>query len=393
MCAFERSFTPPVGLGGAGSRFTAALDPANLAACLAPRATAIFVRQADYEGAAGDDGDIDLLAFGATEELLVERRWPPTSTDLSLDIIWLPETWLGDPVRLARYGLITHRLLSSSLLWAADARAEAAQIAVQGLFAAPDHQQARLTGYFDMAGLTVREIGITWDYPPLASFWLHMAWVACLAAMLDGAGALCPNIYTRPLPYVRRLEGLKAEPQIELLRQTLRLVDDVETLVDLVRQTAATVRRQVAEPAWPDVIRPAARAEFGYWLNAAETEERIRAALHMSRQGDTPGAIWYLRFCAYSLARLPVVYQHALEGTPTAFGRPARAMRPALEQICPQIVPLIGRILGGPVPLTPADITDALDQLGSLRRQAETWLAGRGFDLSGCPAWQPYTHR
>lgn len=392
MCALEQRLAFPPSPAVVGSRPLAS-ESALIAARLAPRATAIFIRQTVYEHQVDDNDDIDLLAFGAVEELIVERAWPPALSGPSLDIIWLPAAWLDEPVRLARYGLITHRLLSSNLLWAADARVAALSSAVKALYAVPEHQQARLVGYLDMAGLTVREIGITWDFPPLALFWLHMAWVACLAAMLDGAGALCPNIYTRPLPYARQLEALGAEPQAAPLTQALRLADDVPRLVTLVRQAAATVQRQVNEPAWPEVIRPATRAEFRYWLDAAETEERIRTAHQMAAGGDIAGAVWYLRFCAYSLARLPLVQEHALEGTPTAFGRPARAMRLALERTCPEIVPLIGRILGGPLPLTSSDISDALAQLQRLRQQAATWLARFDFDLTACPPWQPYTRR
>ncbi len=354
---------------------------------LLPDAVAIFGRKSTFDP---HPSDLDLLAFGPAAELLVERRRPDADASPALDIIWLPAAWLNEPERLARYGLITHRLLSSDLLWAANAQPRTMQATVQHLFAEPDSRQARLTGFFDLAYLTVREIGVTWDYPPLALFWLQMAWAACLAALADGAGQLCPNLYTRPWPYMRVL-GLPGSPLLEPeWTAAFHLDDDVPALIVLLRQVCVIVRRLCAEPVWPEVIRPGTRAEYRYWLDSAETEERIRVASDLAMQGDTAGAVWYLRFCAYSLARLPLVRQHALEGTPTAFGRPARAMRPALEQTCPEIVPIIGRILGGATPPTLDNLSHTLARLESLRRYAESRLAQAGFDLTHCPPWRPY---
>ncbi len=359
------------------------------AAVLEKHASASFIRYPVPGQPRTPADDLDIVAFGAVEELLVERRWLNTPTAPSLDIIWLPAGWLTDAPRLASYGLITHRLLQSQP-WPVSERAQRVLEQVHRLHRRPEHQEARLSGFFDMARLTVREIGVTWDCPALALFWLQMAWAAAGAALLDGMGALCPNIYTRPLTYMRQLERLCGESLVEPMVACLHLNDDLDELEIKLRELQR-VTQVGPEPAWPVVIRPAARAEYRYWQQAAEVEERLRTARTLAAQGAGEEAVWYVRFCAYSLARLPLMRQHAQDGTPTAFGRPARAMHPALAATCPEAAPLLERILRGAVPLSGDVVHHGLQHLGSLRQLVERWLCQQGIDLTTCPPWLPYT--
>src|SRR4029077_18351750 len=78
---------------------------------------------------------------------------------------------------------------------------------VAGQMRRPAPPGARIAGILDLGFLTVREMGITWDFPALALFWLHVAYAACVAAIADAAGVLCPNVYSRPFDYARPLGG------------------------------------------------------------------------------------------------------------------------------------------------------------------------------------------
>ncbi len=71
-------------------------------------------------------------------------------------------------------------------------------------------------------------------------------------------------------------------------------------------------------------MRAVTRAEYAYTLDARELDWRIQVAEEMADDGFPEAALYYLRFWAYSLARIPMVWQSALEGKDIPFLRPER---------------------------------------------------------------------
>jgi hypothetical protein len=253
----------------------------------------------------------------------------------------------------------------------------------------PHIQAQRIASFLHMGYLTVREIGITWDFPALARFWLQMAYAACAAAICDGIGGLCPNVYTRPFGCVEQIELGAGRSLRPLLVTTLRLDSDPLDLVDPVRRIHRAVSR-FREPDWCPTMPAATRAEYRYFISGDELDWRIGVAREMVERGDPAAAVWYLRFWAYSLARIPIVWNRAQEGVSVSFLRPDRAVGPDLERHCPDILDDIAYVLGDERPVTSADVNDSLEQLYRLRDWACQFLNKRGLQLPDGKVWRPF---
>jgi hypothetical protein len=82
----------------------------------------------------------------------------------------------------------------------------------------------------------VREIGVTWDFPAMALFWVQIAYTAALAALLDAADSWCPKIYTRPFDYLCPAEQATGLDLRNSFTTTLQLDVDPTTLIAPLRR-------------------------------------------------------------------------------------------------------------------------------------------------------------
>jgi hypothetical protein len=359
---------------------------------LGNRAEAVFARSPLLDAHLPETSDLDLLAVADVEDFLPERLAIGTDCPATrrIDLIWLPRERLDDLRGLARLGLVGHRLLSSDVVFDHTGYATQQRSALHAEFYDPEIQAQRIGGFLEMGFLTVQEIGVTWQFPALALFWIHMAWASCLAALLDGAGTFCPNIYTRPFDSIHRAE---VESQLRLehsMIAALHLRGDIQSLVERLRRIHEVVSRSFPEPVWPDRMRQLTRYEFRYFGSRTELEWRISVAEEMSRRGSIPAAVFYLRFWAYSLARLPMVHQRALEGVDVSFVRPSRAVLPELERLCPEILDDLTLILSGDHAITTSDVTHSLDRLYVMRNQTLDFLGTHRLGFPELKTWRPY---
>lgn len=359
---------------------------------LGDRAEAVFARTPLLDPELPETSDLDLLTVGEVDDFLPERLSMETASPATrkIDLIWLPRERLDDVQGLARLGLVGHRLLSSDVVYDRTGYATQQRSALHAKFYDPEIQAQRIGGFLEMGFLTVQEIGVTWDFPALALFWIHMASAACVATILDGARAFCPNVYTRPFDYVHRAE---AETQLRLedfLIEALHLNVNTQPLAEGLRRIYEIVSKSFPEPVWPDSMRQLTRYEYRYFGSRIEMEWRISVAEEMSRRGSYPAAVFYLRFWAYAVARLPMVHQRALEGVDVSFVRPSRAARPDLERLCPEILDDLTLILCGDDRLTTGNVTDSLNMLFDIRRQALEFLDTKELRFPELRAWRPY---
>jgi len=353
-------------------------------------AAAIFVREPFIDPRCPQTSDADVLAFGDVDSLLpVRLNLPATPGTLPIDVIWLPRALLADSQRFAAEGLLPHRLVTSALLQDRNGEAEAAHRRVRVAIEQPQARAARIAGFMQMGFLAVREIGVTWDFPAMALFWLHTAFAAATAALCDAAGQLCPNVYTRPFDNLRSLPEPLRENWDARITGALRLNVDPESLIPVLRELHGTIARRFPEPSWPAAIRGTTRAEYVYFLDPAELEWRISVAREMAARGDAVQAAYYLRFWAYSLARVPMVHQCAQQGRDVSFMRPERAMAPALQELCVDIIDPLSAILAAAT-LTADDVRDALAVVTALRVHAVDVAAGRGLMPGALQPWIPF---
>lgn len=330
--------------------------------------------------------DLDLVVFGAVDGFRPERLWAPDGTPI--DLAWYPDSLLESPESLAQSGLAAHRFCCSRLLWDAAGDARQHRQAFDQCLYEPDIQANRIAVFLDIGYLTVREVGVTWDFPALALFWLQMGHAACVATMADACRIACPNVFTRPFGSIQALEiatgiGIQAR-----LVDTLRLQDDPIPLVSSLRRMHRVIVARYSRPDWPDNMRQTTRAEYEYTICEKELEWRIAVAQELIRLGHTEAAVHYLRFWAYSLARLPMVWHRASEGHDIAFLRPERPVLPDLQAHCPEILPELTAILGGP--MTVECVCNAVDRLAQLRRITLDLLTARGITLRASKEWRPH---
>lgn len=342
---------------------------------------AAYLRRTDADDDPRENADLDLLVFDQqAEELWVQRQALPGGA--TLDLLRLPATLLQDPVRLAAMGLVTHRLLSAEPVSDAHGSAAAVQAQVLAGWRAPAAVSARCAAFLDMGWLTVTEVGVTWDWPALARFWLHMAQAAAVATLADAAGLPCPNVYTRPLRWARQV----APDWVAAMVDTLGLEDTPpDAAAQALRHLHAAVSATCPEPAWPAAMRAATRLEYRYWLAPTELEERIAAASRM----DAPAAVFYLRYAAYSLLRVAMLHQRALEGWPRhiPFIRPETEVRPDLERHHPALLPLAEALLGQP---DQARLQHTLQTTQALQQHVLAVLQAQGLPVPDRRPWMPY---
>jgi hypothetical protein len=253
-----------------------------------------------------------------------------------------------------------------------------------------DVQWERIASLLDLGYLTVREIGVTWDFPPLALFWLHMAYASLLAALADAARLLCPNVYSRPFDYAPELESRTGLNLVEPARAALRLGGSVLSMVEPLRRIHREVASGCPEPSWPEAMRCSTRWEYRYFLSREELELRIAAASEMARRGNEPNGIFYLRLHAYSVARIPAVRRHALAGEDASFLRPRHSLRAELEETLPGIVPDLALVLASAPP--PEAVAPALRTVLALRSDVVAFIERNGIPLSGAREWAPHRH-
>ena len=353
---------------------------------LESRADAVFLREPAVDPSCPETSDLDLLVFGPVEELLPERFFFDGSRPV--DLIWLPSASLDDAAAFARQGVLPHRLLSSRVVRDETGTFERKAREVEQAMFDPAVQSARIAGFLDLGFLTVREIGINWDFPGVALFYLHMAYAACLAALADASRVYSPNLYTRPLDYAPRLEAETGLDLMETPVAALRLDAEIEPLAEALQRVRRVLEDRFPEPAWPDAMRLSTRYEYRYFLAPGEVAWRIEAAREMARRGNAPNGVFYLRLLAYSLARVPSVHRHALAGEDASFLRPRHALGRELRALCPEIADDLGLALGNGA--TVSEVTHALEAVKRLESETVAFVEARGLPLVGLRDWVPH---
>lgn len=353
-------------------------------------ASQLLVGPAEAAGVHRRAADLDLVCFDdAAGELQVQRLVGPRPRP-SLDLIRLPAKLLHDPAALARMGLIAHRVVTARAL-REGTPADAVQRGVLARWQEPAARASRVAGFLEMVRLTVRETGAAADCPPLALFFLHMAHAGLMAAVLDAAGRPCSNIYTRAPRFAAEAGALLGVPLADTLAQVLDLQGDARALESPLRQLHRMARRRCPGPAWPPAIRAGTRSEFAYWRAPAEIVSRIAAARQMASEGQGPAAVFYLRYAAWSLARLAMVHRRAVEGSPhhVSFIRPERAVLPDLAE---HHAPLVGpwlQVLDAGGCCNAGSVQAALQHLLSLRAPLAAQLARCDVEAR-LPEWRPW---
>jgi len=334
--------------------------------------------------------DVDLMMFAALPAFLPERRHAADPQGRSLDITWYPQSLLEQPEKLAQLGLAAHRFMASEAVHDPQGLSAACRAAMQACFHRADIRAARWNVFLDVGWKTVREIGITWDFPELARFWLHMASSSCIALGIDGLGGFCPNVFTRPLPYLEEIEAQTGLALRAEVIETLGLDQAPEDTFAPLRRIHRVVSQRFAEPRWPDAMRKLTRAEYAYTIAADELEFRIAVARDMLAHGQPESALHYLRFWAYSLARIPMIHARAAEGVDAAFLQPETAVLPDLRQHCPEIVDDLRRVLAGGAEVDAAQVRRGIDSVVRLRDTLAGELRSRGFAMRPLPEWAPF---
>lgn len=375
-----RPLSAPSSSSAAGPSLVAAVRAA------APAAEAVLVRDPVEDRDAPASADIDLLAFEAIDDIVPERVWRPG--ERPLDLLRLPAAWLDCPERLARHGLVAHRLCASVPLLLTTDRAKRGTSAAARYAEGTEARRERIAGFFEMASLAVREVGVTWDFPPLASFWLQMAYAASLAALGDALSLWCPNVYTRPFSPAGLRPRPPASASADRVWETLRLDGGAARLVAPIERLQKLTSRY-PEPVWPERMRAATRAEFRYFRSGEELRWRVSVACELEARGASQAAVWYLRFWAYALARLPMVHACAAEGLDVSFLRPERAVAPALAQGCPDILDALAGVLQPVRPIAATDVIESFEALCAWRAELEAILEDRGLRPNAGP-WLPW---
>jgi hypothetical protein len=355
---------------------------------LASTADAVFLREPAIDPSSPDTSDLDLIVFGRVDDLLPERMFPERSSERPIDLIWLPSPSLDDPEAFARQGVLPHRLLSSKPVHDPAGRYERQTLLVERAMFDPRVQGERIAAFLDLGFLTVREIGITRDFPALALFWLHMAYAALVAALGDATRTLCPNVYTRPFDYASRLEELTHLSLVEPFLPALHLRVPLDDVIDALWRVHRVVADRFPEPSWSENIRQSTRYEYRYFLAREEVGWRVAAASEMARRGSPASALFYLRLLAYSLARVPSVHRHALDGEDASFLRPRRAIGPQLRALCPEIMTDLGLVLGDDA--TGEQVGQALEKILRLKAETLLHLESRGIRPPGLRDWSPF---
>jgi hypothetical protein len=359
---------------------------------VASRAAGLLIRDPAVDPRCPDSSDLDFVVLADIAEMRSERLSLVTAGagPVLADLTWLPWAWVVNPEEAATRGWVPHRLLSSNVVW--DEGREIATLcdAIAQHMARPEIQSRRVSVFLDTGFQAVREIGITWDFPALGMFWLHMAYAACLAALADGLHMLCPNIFTRPFDHLDRVE-LNGHPGLRLRWiEALRLDDELEPLVERLLRCHALMSSRFPEPCWPASIREGVRFEYRYWVSHQELAWRIRTARELALRGDCAAAVFHLRFCAYAVARLPVVHERALEGISGSFLRPEKAMLPDLKRLAPEIIDDLSLMLAGPGVLLASNVKISIDNLLDFRGNVCASLVAQGIPIAPLKTWAPY---
>lgn len=374
-------FDASTGSGPLESCFAAAKDR------LSDRADGILVRDPPIDRDVPKSSDIDLLAIGAPDDFLPERLEIPG--ERRVDVMWVPRSYFDDLPSLAVRGLIPHRVLSSRVLLDRSGALEGQLSELSCLFATPGLRARRIAGLMEMGFATVREIGVSWDAPAVALFWLHMGHSACLAALADGLGMLCPNVYTRPTETLRRVDAMLGGTETLGMTRALRLDGDLTETITRLRRLHTAMAERFPEPDWPAAMRQMTRWEYRYFAAREELDWRIAVAEELAAGGDLTGAMFYLRFHAYALIRLPLVADRAAAGGDENFLRPSERVGPEFARLCPDLVEDMQWLLAGP-DVGRAEVEDALDHLQGLRGRTLATLAARGIALPDLPDWAPF---
>jgi hypothetical protein len=343
---------------------------------LAPRAIAVLVRTPPIDIRFPDTSDVDFVILADIAEMRSERLVLPGfngAAAIMADLTWIPWVWVSDAEAAATRGWVPHRLLSSRVVWDSGRQVSRLCREIGKQFYRPDIQQKRTAVFLETGFETVREIGVTWDFP----------------AILDGMRRLCPNVYTRPFDY---LDDVGRTMRLDLRTRWIRGlhldVDLLQIILEL-RRVHAMVAGGFPEPQWPEGTRAGTRCEYRYWLSKEELEWRIRAAQEMARRGENAGAVFYLRFSAYATARLPMVHARAGEGRDVSFLRPEQAVMPELRRLVPEIIGDLESIFAGSRSFDGNGLKRSLGTLDRFRGNTIHFLRSCGAPVPNLKDWIP----
>jgi hypothetical protein len=355
---------------------------------VAGRGVGLLIRDPAIDPRCPDSSDLDFVVLADITEMRSERL--QFDGGVMADMTWLPWDWVAAAPAAAGRGWVPHRLLSSRVVWDSGRDIKGLRAAIANCMHQPEIQARRIGVFLETGFETVREIGITWDFPPLALFWLHIAHAACLSALADGFHLLCPNIYTRPFDYIDTIESMGHPGLRQRWTQALRLEAELPPLVEQLQRCHTALAQRFPEPQWPASVGEALRSEYRYWLSRDELDFRIRTARELAARGDSAAALFHLRFCAYAVARLPVVHARVLEGGNVSFLRPEKAMLPELRRLAPEILEDLARMLAGPRPLPASELRHSLAQLIDFRDRVFASLRAQGVPVAPLKTWAPY---
>jgi hypothetical protein len=119
-------------------------------------------------------------------------------------------------------------------------------------------------------------------------------------------------------------------------------------------------------------------------------EWRIKVALEMTQRGERAGALFYLRFCAYATARLPMVHARAGEGRDVSFLRPEQAVMPELRRLVPEIIEDLDLLFAGTRDFGVQGLKKSLAALYDFRGITLASLRSCGAPVPTPTAWTPY---
>lgn len=359
---------------------------------VASRAVGVLIRNPATDTRFPDTSDLDFVVLSNVDDLCSERMHlkMQDSAGLMTDLTWLPWELVRNAERAATCGLLPHRVLDSCVVWDASGALHRLCEEIRSHMYDIEVQKKRMTVLLAIGFETVREIGFTWDFPALALFWLHMTFPACLSALVDGLGHFCPNVYTRPFDYLSEIDSVLDPGTRNRCVEALHLDVDPVPMMNSLRRIHAHVVARFPEPVWPSAIRSGTRFEYRYWLSPREIEWRINVAGEMLRRRDSVATIFYLRFCAYALARIPMVHACAVRGEPVSFLRPEQAVFPALQRLAPFILEDLNCIFSGGLSLDREDVRRSISMLIDFRDDCIACLRSRGVSVPELQAWEPY---
>lgn len=348
---------------------------------LKPKSLGVLHRKPLLDEDYPEASDVDTIAIWNQPDEYPERLAVRTSSSqVFVDVLWIPLSIMVDPAKAASYRMLPHLLLESEADWfRSDQIRHLVDLVKIHTYDRTVWEQ-RLRSHIQYGDEAVQESCRNLDFLPATLFFLQTARSLYLIALADCMKRSVMSLRTRPMAKLRRMTREISSWSAGMFEENLLLNRNPSPMLEALRRIYDEVAAKCRGSSG-NGMSSRTLGHYSYTLSPLELKYRHSVAEAMIKRGDHANATFYIRFWAYCLSRCPIVLEAAGKGENPSFYVPQKPLRTSLEASCPEIIDDLALVFGGGI--AKAEAGASIKKTCEFRLLVMEEIRKRGFALRG----------